>query len=343
LLSEAIRLHIQEKVSTGKWTPKTQQENEAIYRIFLGILGDIELARLNDRKVFLDYLQILRILPANLNKKPEYRGKTVRKVLEMVRKHPATPLMIRTRNKHMERISTLMDWAAENGYVSRNFARGLLAKEEKEDDEKRDPYSREDLMRLFSSPVYTTKSPLRRPERFWVPLISPFSGLRENEICQLYTDDVCVIDDIPCFNISDDKDKRLKTPASKRTIPIHPVLIRVGFLRYVEEQRRHGQARLWPRLLKGRNGYSTTFERWYSLYNRKYVSEAKEKVFHSGRHTVSHTLKNAGVDIEIREAILGHEEDALSRRYGKKFRPAILLKALKKLNYEDVAEHLKWP
>ena len=343
LLSEVIKLHKQEKMSTGKWTTKTQQENEAIYSLFLEILGDRAIGLFNDRKTFVDYVGILATLPPNLNKRREYRGKPVHEVLEMVRRNPVTPMMIRTRNKHMERISTLMDWAAENGYVAKNFAMGLLAKEEREDEEKRYPYSREDLMKLYSSPIYATRMPFRRPERFWVPLISPFSGIREDEICQFYTEDIKTVDGIPCFDINEEKDKKLKTPACRRILPIHPVLIRIGFLRYVDECRRKGQERLWPGLSRGKNGYSTAFEHWYTKYNRKYVSQEREKVFHSGRHLVSHTLKNAEVDLEIREAILGHEENALSRRYGKTFKPRVLLRALKKLDYADVVEHLRWP
>jgi hypothetical protein len=42
--------------------------------------------------------------------------------------------------------------------------------------------------------------------------------------------------------------KRLKTPHSKRTTPVHPALIELGLLDHVERQRRKGEVRLFPEM-----------------------------------------------------------------------------------------------
>jgi hypothetical protein len=39
---------------------------------------------------------------------------------------------------------------------------------------------------------------------------------------------------------------RFKTPAAQRVIPVHPELIKIGFLLYVEEVRQGGHDRLCP-------------------------------------------------------------------------------------------------
>lgn len=59
--------------------------------------------------------------------------------------------------------------------------------------------------------------------------------MRLEEICQLTIDDIKQIDEVWCFDVNDQVDKRVKTIASKRYIPIHPKLIdELGLLDYVK-------------------------------------------------------------------------------------------------------------
>lgn len=54
-------------------------------------------------------------------------------------------------------------------------------------------------------------------------------------------------------------DKSLKNINSQRQMPIHPELIKLGFLKYVEALKANGQERLFPELkhneIKGYRGY----------------------------------------------------------------------------------------
>lgn len=155
-----------------------------------------------------------------------------------------------------------------------------------------------------------------------------------NEICQLYVDDIIEIDGIMCFDINGDKDKRLKNIASKRMIPIHPKLIEMGFMDYVEQLKTNGSDRLWESLPPKRDGYSHLFSKWYQRHNRLYLTQDKKKCFHSFRHTLADTLKQARVAEGVIAEILGHSNESITTgRYGKRFRPQILLDALLKLDY----------
>jgi integrase len=66
------------------------------------------------------------------------------------------------------------------------------------------------------------------------------------------------------------------------------------------------------------------------------ITNDLKKVFYSFRHTVADTLKQAGVETSVISELLGHSHDkgnmTLSR-YGKRYRPKVLLEALMKLNY----------
>ena len=72
--------------------------------------------------------------------------------------------------------------------------------------------------------------------------------MRLNEICQMNTEDVRIIDGTECFIITAETikgacDKRIKTGSSERIVPVHPTLIAIGFADYVAEQRRKQHAK----------------------------------------------------------------------------------------------------
>lgn len=116
--------------------------------------------------------------------------------------------------------------------------------------------------------------------------------------------------------------------------PVHPVLVQLGFMKYVASIRKQGRARLWENLLLGRDGHSQHFGRWYQRFNRNHITQDEKKVFHSFRHLVANTLKQAGVHETIAAEILGQENPNVTYgRYGKSYKPAPLLEALQKLEY----------
>ena len=82
------------------------------------------------------------------------------------------------------------------------------------------------------------------------------------------------------------------------------------------------------------HGYSNSLGKWYQRFNRRYVSKDPLKVFHSMRHTVADTLKQAGVPEIIISEVVGHTHQSMTTgRYGKRYQPQVLLDALLKLDY----------
>jgi integrase len=68
---------------------------------------------------------------------------------------------------------------------------------------------------------------------YWIPLIASYSLARREEICGLMITDVVFDEAIPHFDIRPNRYRRLKNPQSKRKIPIHPELLRLGLHDYV--------------------------------------------------------------------------------------------------------------
>jgi hypothetical protein len=130
----------------------------------------------------------------------------------------------------------------------------------------REPWHIDELRLLFSSPVFVGGA---RPKggrgeaAFWLPLLALYTGARLSEQAALTAADVVIErpPGIAIITITEDLDqgRTLKTLASRRVVPIHTEVIRLGFLNFVEDVcREHGkQARLFPLLtpgLKGRAG-----------------------------------------------------------------------------------------
>lgn len=326
-LQQVSEAYIQEHVVLKKWTAKTAIEFRSQLMMFQKVVGDVPVRSI-DRTVMVGYLETLKKLPAGIGNKPIYRDKTVQEIIAMP---DVMPMSNTTVNKYIEKAGALFLWCIRQDYLDRNPAQGLTIAKTKSEDELRSAYGLDDIDRIKKTLSKVEKS---RPERYWVPRIAMYSGARLNEICQLYVEDMVEVDGIWCFDVNGDRDKRLKNLASKRMIPVHPKLIELGFVDYVEQLKAKEVVRLWERLPAGRDGYSHLFGKWYQRHNREFITEDKKKCFHSFRHLVTDTMKQAGIAEGIIAECIGHAQESITMsRYGKRFRPGVLLEALSKLDY----------
>ena len=114
------------------------------------------------------YSEVLSKIPANMKKKKALRYMSLEKIYEILLKKPIKPMSTRSYNKHLERVSAMLKWASKQGYVERNPAESLTVKEDRVASEERDAYIKEDLKKLFSSPVYASPN-TKEPEKFFIP------------------------------------------------------------------------------------------------------------------------------------------------------------------------------
>lgn len=340
LLSEVVAEYIKDKTVKKEWNEKNSAETITFYHQLIELIGDQEIATY-EKKDFIRLAEILTNFPKNLRKKQGLRDMPLKEIVARIISGDLKDyerISTTTANKNFIRINAIFHYAQKNGYVTVNYADGLRIKRKKKADEERERYSTEDLKKLFLSPVYV-KVPTKRPERFWIPLIALHSGCRMGEICQLYKKDIITVDGIHCFAINEEGDKTIKTAESKRLVPISPVLIKLGFLRYVESIKHE---RLWSNLKKGRDGYGHLFNKWFSGYNRKHVTDNKKRVFHSLRHNVIDNLKQKKTIPEtLVQEIVGHSVESMTYgRYGKDYSVKDKFDAIKKLNFGIDFKHL---
>ena len=339
LLSDMITKYIEDCYRKGRANENSIKEYESSCKLLQAILGDRPVTSIT-RDDLRTYQDTLRKLPPLINKRKEYRGKTIPQILQM---KPTKTLSDSAISKHTIVIKSLFTWMVEEEVIEKNIGDVLKTPPKKEPvDEERKAFDTDDIQKLVKGLLEEAqKGNLKdRPERFWIPLISLFSGMRLNEVCQLHTSDVIQIDGAWCFKVKadDEGEKKLKTKASKRTVPIHPTLIDLGFLEYFQAMK--GQPRLWMNLNKGVKGYGKNFSYWFLGHRdregflRTYMTSDSKKTFHSFRHTFINNLKQKEVTEVIIAEIVGHENSSITMsRYGKKFEPGKYLEKMKLLDY----------
>jgi len=334
LLSEVVEAYIAEYQTTGKVGGPSQYELETKCRQFVKVVGDMDISSVT-RTTVLDYLKVLKQLPKNMNKIRAYDGKTIEEVLEM---QPQDVMGDTTLNNYLVRINSFFTWAVRVGYMTRNPADGVKHGKASliRADELRKAYTIEDLKRLVAGYLNLAeieKAKLKGcPDRFWIPLISLYSGMRLNEICQLNTDDIRQDPETGIWyfqiEITDGDEKMIKSAAARRKIPVYYELIKLGLLDYRSYMVSVDAPRLWMNLKLAGRGYHKNFANWFlgngtgnrKGFLRKHVTEDNKLNFHSFRHTFINALKQKKVDEVILAEMAGHSNKSMTfGRYGKPF------------------------
>ena len=232
-------------------------------------------------------------------------------------------LGVRTVDNYTTVLNGLLMWAQEKSYFpdSRRLptaGQAIVKKaaRNRRKDKANPAYTPSQLVKLFNHERYQ----FDLAHHFWPPLIALFTGARRREIAQLLLDDIRTVDGIPAIsiNILDDVDKSVKSEAAKRLIPVHPELIAIGFLDYVEDVREQG---LGPELFPG-IGTNQHKEKGNAIGNawRRYretmdMAGENAPTFHSFRSSALTVLKANGVSFEMRCQLAGHEINHVSQNY----------------------------
>lgn len=256
-LSEAMNLHLDEKISNV--IERTFRDQKMVYEEFIACFENPFLNQINGEAI----LRYWR--PREFKRKNK---------LDTSQK-----LSLKTLDKRKYYLSDFFEWArsgrifhGENPMSQKIARKNQIAREAK-------PYERftdEDLGRLFV-PEY--KGFMNKPDFYWGPLISLFSGARLGEIINLRLSDFVVSEGIPCYKI-----RIGKTDSSKRDVPIHSILINLGLWRYVEFlQSRGGDRLFWYR--DGQDPGKRLSAVWGEWVDKCGI-ENNQKVFHSFRSTV---------------------------------------------------------
>lgn len=359
LVSRYIELHMNQE------NARTKQKPDEHFGKILELMGNPYTDEINQDSI-VQLFDDLAVYPKWRNHS-HMKGLT----LEECKKHPKyAPLDPTTFKGVWFALGALMTYGAENGEygITRNYCRDKLfsnrmkaLNKTKKDQPDRLPYSRDDIQNLIIqlNKKYRLKF---EPHKLWIPLIALYNGMRQGEICQLYCDDIVIVDGIDCFRIRDYKERNqsVKNDQSQRTIPIHPTLLELGFIDFIASRRKLKYERPWQGM-KNRpvdyyvksDNYSHYFEKWYNDTFRKFVivdkQEGKQKPFHSLRHTFINwffqNVKSQDRDNAAVKGMVGHLESDEQKMvtamlkgiswdtYSQELKPGVMLDSLKLLDY----------
>lgn len=161
------------------------------------------------------------------------------------------------------------------------------------------PFTGEDLSRIFAKVQEAQK-----PCGFFLPILALYTGARLNELASLHLDNIIHVDGIYSIKIIDSK-----TRAGIRHIPLHPDVVRSGFIDYLNEMKAcwPGAELVFPHLkAAAKNGLGNLPGRDFSLLKQG-LGLGPDKVFHSFRKTLISCLQYNGCSREWRKLYVGHE------------------------------------
>lgn len=281
-----------------------------------------------------EWKQLLVKYPVKATETKAFAGMNIVQVVKANEKVGKPVLADRTVNRYLSSLGAFLTWAENNGYLDRNPVEGLMLK--KEAKAKTLPFTSDQLTTLFNSPWFTgcrsadewrniakPGNVLIRDHRYWVPLIMLFSGARPAEIAQLAVTDVREqhghwIMHITTEGDDTDEGKSVKTAGSMRVVPVHPELVRLGFLDYHARRVKDGGASLFPGAVRNARGQimadvSREFGRYMTRIGLK---EGRGLSLYSFRHGAADALRRAGFLDQQFGFILGHTEPTMTGKYG---------------------------
>ncbi len=181
-------------------------------------------------------------------------------------------------------------------------------------------YDREQIQALSAPEALAKLSESAR----WAALIGLYTVARASEVGQLLTKDVFEEDGTTCIRISNEGEhQKVKTEVSFRTVPLHPDLLEMGFLAWVQSKRDAAHARLFPAAkADAKNGRGNWITKAFSRHLAEIGKEwaPAKRGFHSLRKTFIQELQGAGVVSELRAQIVGHElDDEHHATYSREF------------------------
>jgi integrase len=307
----------------------TRLEFERGIERFIELHGDLEVSQINRGHVR-QFRDAALLVPAKRSGK--LLKATLPQLVEYSRAHPGLPrLKAATINKWLNCLGAVLNWSRKNGIIPDEMpwsdpVSGMRLTEAKSN---RQPWELEELKALFASPIYLNgERPLggKGEASFWLPLLAIFSGARLNELAPVCVEDVKT--DTPSgvrfitVIENEEEGRSVKTDSSLRAIPIHPELVRIGFLKFVDAIPKSGgqSARLFPKLTPGpKGGFGEAFSKWFGRYKRDLGIDNPSSVFHSFRHGFKDALRAAGVNEDVNDALTGHSGgNSVARGYGWK-------------------------
>ena len=341
-LSELLEQFLKSRTSSKNIRAATLNEYRTAVADLIFVIGDrpVHQYTFDDAELFRDSMQTI---PLHRNKKPAYIGKAFNE-LKALSIPSEECIGGRTIADRLGYLKTYFNWLVSKGTVDRNpFADVSITYEENHWPDYKDT----DLRTIFSSALYVESKYARqkttRAAHWWLPLLCLYAGARPSELVQMRLQDIAENDGILCATVIDEGEgMSAKTNAARRTFPIHPVLLKLGFEDYVTACRTAGYTRVLEGIkLGGRKAADNASKWWNERYRARHLPgdfKPSRKVLYSFRCTYVTKALNSGVDLRHLQQMVGHEKEHMgaTKFYDRGATIPQLRNAIDKIEFEAV-------
>ncbi|WP_207537234.1 site-specific integrase [Sabulicella rubraurantiaca] len=335
----------------------TASGRACVARLFLELMGPVVANEFTEQSAR-EFKRRLQRVPTMHGRGKEFRHLSVNEAIAKADALDAsrspeerTPRLSRaTINSHLSAMTPALD-----GHAPRNLKGELptlavrFSKKQVEAQQTfvRKQYDDRELRAFFSGSIYTghdgsanrtAPGPyVTRDLMYWVPLLALFQGLCLEEALQLCTKHVRTVDGVAQIEIGDGM--VLKTFTRPRTLPVHPALIELGFVDWVDSVREAGGTRLFPEAVQAgpdkRYGHKETQR--FTTYRRAVGITRKGVDFHALRTTFSASLKNSRQNQVVIGDMMGHARSGVTaKHYGGETPMPVMVEALEALTFKAV-------
>ena len=329
--------YAQDRLLTDGKTRAVQRSIDAYRALseeFIELRGDLPVSEIT-REVVRQYRADIATMPA---KGEGIRKLTARQKITKAKAEGLPLIEAATIRNKVRGISAILSYALRMQLITENpiIAGGIgnaaakAASKRTTGKRVRNFYDESDLSLIFNSAIFSVEG--WTPPRadfgkawYWMPFLMYYTGARREELAQLAVRDVKTdqAEVGPYLSIlntegEEDGDRGVKNDGSRRSIPLHPDLIALGFLEYADALPKGGQ--LFPKLEANPAGYfGANFGKRWADYLRKTVGlSSSANPSHGFRHTFKTLCRAVGIPEDVSDAITGHSgTGSVSRDYGE--------------------------
>ncbi|MDP3287675.1 MAG: site-specific integrase [Methyloversatilis sp.] len=346
MLGEVVRQYLARTTHSAQMLKK----HTVTLGLLLEAVGDRPVTELRQKDIH-DFLGVLCQLPPRWKDEQRRRGLSVRELAAM-----PWPSCIAPKTYEDGYVASLRPFLLDSinlygdqGFpLNLNTTRAPYSGTRAADERQQRAMSQDELVRLFTGPEYREfAADPAHAHRYWLPLVGLFTGARINELCQINPQcDIREEDGIPFIDITDKSPgdprilKSVKNKSSRRVVPIHPELLRLGFLRYVREVREAGHMRLFPSFpLKGKSAGAGPGTWFRKLLGGTGLRDETEGAAVVGFHAFRSTFLSRAMHLDVPGAqwLTGHIDPSVSmvvREYRGKLELNKKLQIIERITYD---------
>lgn len=329
--------------------PKSEDDLRYHWRRLVERFGDVSVEAV-DHDGLEAFLIELRRFPKT--RRPEI---TSLKFGEILEKHPevAPPISEPTVWKHFASYGQVFAYAHSMRMIPFNPIEPVMPSKPKPTKKVRH-YTPDEIENLFSKPMFTGCSKTHsvngylmgyreepgdivlKDGRYWMPILNLHHGNRMEEWGGAKLADIKREGEIDYLDLLH---RDLKNDTAKRLLPIHPTVVALGFLDYVDERRAAGDVYLFPEFPHDTSeaddpeASTRQFTKWWGLWSDANGFPDPSVNFHSWRHTFKRATRGK-IDEELHDLITGHKgRGGAGRGYGQGSELQVLADAIAKVTF----------